>query len=502
MIRMRGCKDFGLIAILLWSSSAISRAQQIAIGAYQVPGYYYSHPAQIAVGSDGALWFTELTDQIGRITTAGAISEYPVPAAGGEPYGIAAGPDGALWFTEASYSSGNRIGRITTAGAITEFAVPTQDSNTYEIATGPDGALWFTEYAGDKIGRITTAGEITEFPLPTANSGPFGITPGPDGAMWFAEASRDMIARITMAGAVTEYAVPTAYSQPGFITAGPDGALWFTEGNGNKIGRITTGGDVTEYPIPTASCLPDAIMAGPDGALWFTEYAGDKLGRITTAGAMTESAVPTDGASPYGITTGPDGALWFAEAGVPQIGQAVFPTANLSVSPATGYYRSSLTFTGSGFGPNEGVRVYNSGVGSTVLVSATADASGSFSATVPAPQSPYGARIFQGVGQRSGKLGAANFSVSPRLALSPSSGPVGSSVTVAGYGFGAQEVLTIFWGDPRSPLGSTTTDIHGTFEGSAAVSITVPAGAGDGMNGVFGYGSLPEVIGHGSFTVQ
>lgn len=34
--------------------------------------------------------------------------------------GSAAGPDGALWFTE---TSGNRIGRVTTAGAISEFVL-------------------------------------------------------------------------------------------------------------------------------------------------------------------------------------------------------------------------------------------------------------------------------------------------------------------------------------------------------------------------------------------
>ena len=40
-------------------------------------------------------------------------------ASGGGPYGITAGPDGALWFTELIRP--DKIGRITTAGAITEY---------------------------------------------------------------------------------------------------------------------------------------------------------------------------------------------------------------------------------------------------------------------------------------------------------------------------------------------------------------------------------------------
>jgi virginiamycin B lyase len=500
MIRTKDYRNVSVVALLFLSSPVLA-AQQVAIGGYHIPGYYYSDPAQIAVGSDGALWFTEQAGSIGRITTAGAITEYTVPRGNGKPYGITAGPDGAIWFTEASYSTGNRIGRITTGGAVTEFSVPTQDSNAYEIAAGPDGALWFTEYSSNKIGRITITGDITEFVLPT-NARPFGITPGPDGAMWFAESFRDMIARITMDGAVTEYSIPTASSEPGFITAGPDGALWFTESNGNKIGRITTGGEVTEYPIPTANCLPDLITTGPDGALWFTEYAADKLGRVTTGGAITEYQIPTDGSSPYGITTSPDGALWFVEAGVGEIGQAVFPTASLSVSPGSGSPGATLSFSGSGFGANEIVRIYKEGVGSAVLDRASADASGSFSVTTGEPQSAFGPRTYLCVGQSSGKLGAVNFSVSARLALSPSSGPVGSAVRVEGYGFGVGEVITVFWGSPRMALGTATTDSDGTFKGTAALWFRVPADAAPGANGVFGHGSLPEVVGHGSFIVQ
>jgi virginiamycin B lyase len=47
------------------------------------------------------------------------------------------------------------IGRITTEGAITEFPLPTAGAQPAIIITGPDGNLWFSEFAGDRIGRIT-----------------------------------------------------------------------------------------------------------------------------------------------------------------------------------------------------------------------------------------------------------------------------------------------------------------------------------------------------------
>ena len=97
---------------------------------------------------------------------------------------MALGSDGAVWFAE---QNGNKIGRITTAGIITEYSILTAGSEPYNIVAGPDGNLWFCEYVGNKIGQITTAGVITEFVIPTPVSGPDTMTSGPDGALWFTE---------------------------------------------------------------------------------------------------------------------------------------------------------------------------------------------------------------------------------------------------------------------------------------------------------------------------
>jgi hypothetical protein len=95
-------------------------------------------------------------NRIGRISTAGVVTEFSIPTAESLPFGIAAGPDGNLWFTE---FLDNKIGRITSAGVITEFALHTPDSRVFLIAAAPDGNLWFTKqsiFGVGLIGRITT----------------------------------------------------------------------------------------------------------------------------------------------------------------------------------------------------------------------------------------------------------------------------------------------------------------------------------------------------------
>ena len=262
-----------------------------------------SYPGAIVTGPDGALWFGERrANNIGRLTVDGGFTEYPVPtttaaqtlpdanvpglsctwdSSSPAEGGIVVGPDSALWFTE---GFGNKIGRLTTDGLLTEYPIPTAESNPIGITVGPDGALWFVERAGNKIGRITTTSTIVEYPIPTSDSFPNGITVGPDGALWFTELRGDKLGRITASGAVTEYAVPSGTGPLG-PTIGPDGALWITGFTSQEIMRLTTSGVITgRYPIPWGDSTPGGIRTGPDGSLWFADAQGSRIGRVTIAG--------------------------------------------------------------------------------------------------------------------------------------------------------------------------------------------------------------------------
>jgi streptogramin lyase len=143
-----------------------------------------SGPRALAAGTDGSIWFSEYrASKIGRITPAGVITEYPLPRANAGPGDITAGADGALWFVELSggmdglVTDGNRVGRITTAGVITEFAMPTASPSAVNLAVGPDRNVWYTQ--GARLGRVTPDGRITEFPL-GENARGVGLSAGSD----------------------------------------------------------------------------------------------------------------------------------------------------------------------------------------------------------------------------------------------------------------------------------------------------------------------------------
>lgn len=336
--RSRACGP--LVVFLLILAGGFAAGVVVAQTITEFPLGQYSHPGSIALGSDGALWFTDW-DYIGRITTGGVIAEFKVPS--GSTLGsfsndaIASGPDGNLWFAENYY---NRIGRITPSGEIAEFDIPWVPvscgflcvkgaPSPIAITAGPDGNLWFTEGVDHgagvhKIGRMTTAGLVTgNFLLPTSGGHPpQHIVAGQDGALWFDDS--DKIGRISIDGVITEFTNPirdsNGSSYIGGMTAGPDGAIWYT--CGHSIGRITGAGIVTELLLPTA--VGGIITAGPDGNLWF--FTSDyQIGRITTAAGVvvTMFPLPNDFRGAGDMTAGPDAALWITEPNSNKIGRII-----------------------------------------------------------------------------------------------------------------------------------------------------------------------------------
>lgn len=271
-----------------------------------------ANAANMTLGPDGAMWFSELgAGKIGRVAADGTVTEYSLADPNSQPRGITTGPDGALWFAQVS-----TIGRITTSGVITEYPLPSGPVSAQDIVAGPDGALWFTEWSTYKLGRITTSGTITEYPMPTqfANATEArDITVGPDGALWYAVYGRGSIGRMTTSGVATEFTPSDPNLQsPYAITAGPDGALWFTSQNNGHIGRLTTAGDFTSYASEAPNQV-SAIVSGNDGALWFTDTVNNRIGRMTTSGTASSYTIPTAHTSPYGIALAANGDMWFTE---------------------------------------------------------------------------------------------------------------------------------------------------------------------------------------------
>jgi streptogramin lyase len=137
---------------------------------------------RIVPGPDGNLWFTEMPDKIGKISTSGVITLYTLPTSQ-FPDGITVGGDGNIWFVN---EVAPLLGKINTAGTVTEYpgcSGITDSGST--IAAGPDGKLYATILNNTAIMQFTLSGACKRLAFQTRYTEPGAIVAGPDGNLWF-----------------------------------------------------------------------------------------------------------------------------------------------------------------------------------------------------------------------------------------------------------------------------------------------------------------------------
>jgi len=297
----------------------------------------------MALAPDDSIWWCEAgTGRIGRLGQDGKMSHVQILD---RPYGIqqiAMGHDGAFWFTN---FNGDKIGRITLQGEITQFKtpgpvidareefrkieprqgnswfgaemMPIASNSPMAITKGPDNAMWYTEFMGNRVGRIDMDGSFTRFTVPTPYAGPTAIRLGSDGNLWVGYWYSPKIARMTPSGKFTEFDIPKVTKEDmiaGLMSA-PDGSMWFTQPRAARIGQMTMDGKLSWLELPeSVGRFPLGTIIGPDNAIWFGEMAGGRVGRIAESGRgpITYIQLPK-GVMPFGLVFDSKGVLWIGD---------------------------------------------------------------------------------------------------------------------------------------------------------------------------------------------
>jgi streptogramin lyase len=246
-----------------------------------------SRPIDVTRGPNGNpnMWFDEFAgNRIASIVpSTGVISEFTIPTASSGPTGLTADPTGDLWFGEFNAS---QIASITTAGFITEYPIPYGPNapRPDAVVIAPDHTVWFLDPANNVVVHMTFPGpNFQEFALLTAANNPQFIANGSDGNLWFTELGDPnftgcRIGRVNLGGSpsISEFSLPNSQPFPlgdwcNGIALGSDGNMWFAETGVGSIGRIKVGGAVTEYGIPGSGTTAVGMANGPDANMWFTD---------------------------------------------------------------------------------------------------------------------------------------------------------------------------------------------------------------------------------------
>jgi virginiamycin B lyase len=143
-------------------------------------------PYGVAATADGAIWATlQNGNQLLRVAANGTTgTTFDLPRGGAVPTDIAIGSDGSVWFLQ---FRANRIGRFKD-GQFSDVDVGQENVGLSGIAVAPNGDIWFGMLRRASLGRLRN-GRIAVFALPRDNARPFSVAVDRNGNVWYADIS-------------------------------------------------------------------------------------------------------------------------------------------------------------------------------------------------------------------------------------------------------------------------------------------------------------------------
>lgn len=247
------------------------------------------------------------------------IREWNVPTKGAHPHDPAVGTDGALWFTE---QMKNKIGRLDPkSGAFKEYSLNLEDSGPHGLVSDREGNIWFTGNFKGYIGKLDPrTGTVTEYKIPDPKGeDPHTAVFDSHDLLWFTLQTANMVGKLDpRTGKIDLKSVPTSDSHPYGILISSKGVRIFCEFGTNKLAKIDPQTmEITEYTLPEGA-RPRRIALDAGDRVYITDFSGGNLGRFDLVSQAVQMWPSPGGAksAPYGIAITADGMVWFSESGV------------------------------------------------------------------------------------------------------------------------------------------------------------------------------------------
>jgi hypothetical protein len=218
-------------------------------------------------------------------------------------------------------------------------------------------------------------------------------------------------------------------------------------------------------------------------------------GRLSGTPAATLTADSSGGLSHVSVPVGlaPVGATTLALMGVRTHATATVPYQMLGLYPSTTPHPYALqagklmTYSGSGFAPNEQVLVYLNSSGGTPALAVQASSNGRFETSFTVPFGLTGRQTLTAIGAQSRAAVSTAFTVlayGPSVQASTYGALPGTSLSFYAKGFAANEVVLVYVGRGSGSDGQLVTAfrVDGNGNAAAAGSYVLPSNGGPTLN--------------------
>jgi virginiamycin B lyase len=295
------------------TTSTPATSAAAAVQEYEVPSG--SHPHDVAVASDGTVWYTaQNAGKLGHLDPEnGRVDEVEL-GSGSAPHGVIVGPDGAPWITDGGLNAIVRVDPSTRQ--VRRFSLPADhpSTNLNTAVFDPRGTLWFTGQSGI-YGRVTPdTGRVEVFDAPSGR-GPYGIAVTPDGQVYYASLAGSYMGRIdTDTGAATILRPPTADQGTRRVWSDSRGRVWSSQYNAGQVAVYDPATEQwREWRLPGESPQAYAVYVDDEDKVWLSDFGANSLVRFDPENEQfTSYPLPSDPGEVRQILGRP-GEVWGAE---------------------------------------------------------------------------------------------------------------------------------------------------------------------------------------------
>lgn len=263
-----------------------------------------AEPVALAAGAEGGVWVADAAQPGVKLIDAKGEEVIDKPLAEA-PDSIAVGSEGAAWFSRDGTEPA--IEQIPLAGEAAIYRLEEPEDAPGAVVSAPDGNIWFALADGltPAIGRITAGGAVTRFEAGLGGVQSYGptIAVGADRRLWLGAqtaAGWEMAAVTVLEAAAGEPEAPAPPSAGGQLSVGP--AVVFSAAHATCSGLTWSEGTPTTQwlldgsPIAGATATTYTPPRSEDGhslSCRQTDTAADGLTSVrTSAGALVHEQPP------------------------------------------------------------------------------------------------------------------------------------------------------------------------------------------------------------------
>jgi virginiamycin B lyase len=299
--------------------SPAARAEVI-VQAYALPAAG-GYPHDVAVGSDGIVWYTaQSTGQLGRLDAAtGTVDLIPL-GAGAAPHGVIIGPDGAPWITDGGT---NAIVRVDPRSReLARWSLPEAHgfANLNTLTFDKRGRVWFTGQNGiyGRLDPKTGAMKVWNAPR---GRGPYGIATTPDGNVYHASLAGNYIARVDLdTGVATVIEPPTRNQGARRVWSDSRSRIWVSEWDAGNVSRYEPATRTWKtWKLPGEHPRVYAVYVDDRDMVWLSDWGANAMVRFNPETEKFD-VFPSDrkGANVRQILGRP-GEVWAPESGTSRL---------------------------------------------------------------------------------------------------------------------------------------------------------------------------------------